>query len=177
MYDLGDEFHDRGQVDVWLRLSYDPSIVPEEVLEDEVEAPEALSEPANELKVVVVGARVRTQHTRRNKHLLHKDSIEVARDLGMAVADDDAAEEQTLSSFERLRDAGVAAVATLLGVGAKAARRRPSTVDLLGADDLIFDGVACPLTALDLSHNALSHRLGRKQKYATRLQHACFERF
>ena len=101
-HDLGDEFHDRGQVDVWLRLSYDPSIVPEEVLEDEVEAPEALSEPANELKVVVVGARVRTQHTRRNKHLLHKDSIEVARDLGMAVADDDKAEEQTLSSFERL---------------------------------------------------------------------------
>ncbi|KAH8058634.1 hypothetical protein JL722_5858 [Aureococcus anophagefferens] len=101
-HDLGDEFHERGQVDVWLRLSYDPSIVPEEVLEDEVEAPEALSEPANELKVVVVGARVRTQHTRRNKHLLHKDSIEVARDLGMAVADDDAAEEQSLSSFERL---------------------------------------------------------------------------
>ncbi|KAH8070209.1 hypothetical protein JL720_11763 [Aureococcus anophagefferens] len=52
-HDLGDEFHERGQVDVWLRLSYDPSIVPEEVLEDEVEAPEALSEPANELKVAL----------------------------------------------------------------------------------------------------------------------------
>ena len=46
---------------MWYRLSYDPAYSPEEVLEDEVESTYQKGELANELKVVVVGARVRAR--------------------------------------------------------------------------------------------------------------------
>ena len=50
-----------GALDLWYRLSYDPAYSPEEVLEDEVESTYQKGELANELKVVVVGARVRAR--------------------------------------------------------------------------------------------------------------------
>ena len=57
-YALG---QDCGALDLWCRLSYDPAHSPEEVLEDEVETTYQKGELANELKVVVVGARVRAR--------------------------------------------------------------------------------------------------------------------
>ena len=53
----------QGSVDVWCRLFYDPRVVPEEVLEDEAESIGQKNELANQLRVVVVGARVRTRKT------------------------------------------------------------------------------------------------------------------
>ena len=72
-------------------------------------------------------------------------------------------------AHNNVADGGAEALAALVGAGGRAARRRPNALDLTKADDLVFEGGSCPLTALDLTGNKIRTKgakaLGRALRY------------